>query len=94
MAPETQPPPRPDPHHYVCPSCHLYLLAWDGPTKTVEIFHKVGLWEEFGTKYVRLICQSCLGTTERVPEKLVDLLRERFGMGPSTERRPRTYDTD
>ncbi len=84
--------PRPAPNHYVCPSCHLYLLTWDGPTKTVEIFHKIGLWEEFGTQHVRLICQSCLGATERVPELLVDLLRERFGLGPTTERRPRTPD--
>jgi len=85
----SQPPKyTPSPSHYVCPSCHLYLVAWDGPSKTVEIFHKIGLWEEFGTPHVRLICQSCLGATERVPEALVNLLRERFGFATSTERRP------
>jgi hypothetical protein len=63
-------------------------MAWDGPTKTVEIFHKFGLYEEFGTTHVRLVCQSCLGTTERVPEALVILLRERHGMATSSERRP------
>jgi hypothetical protein len=75
------------PNHYVCPSCHLYLLTWDGPSRTVEIFHKIGLWEEFGTRHVRLICQSCLGATERVPDTLVDLLRDRFGLGPTMDRR-------
>ncbi|HEV8311054.1 MAG TPA: hypothetical protein VGW35_25610 [Methylomirabilota bacterium] len=91
MAPDA-PRSRPGPGHYVCPSCHLYLVAWDGPTKTVEIFHKVGLWEEFGTRHVRLICQSCLGATERVPQALVDLLRERYGLGPTPERRPPTVE--
>ncbi len=86
------PRPTPTPTHYVCPACHLYLVAWDKPTKTVEIFHKVGLWEEFGTRHVRLICQSCLGATERVPEELVDLLRERYGLGPAAERRPPARD--
>jgi hypothetical protein len=43
MPPEN-PRPAPSPSHFVCPSCHLYLVAWDGPTKTVEIFHKIGLW--------------------------------------------------
>jgi hypothetical protein len=91
MAPEA---PRSggSPSHYVCPSCHLYLLAWDGPTKTVEMFHKIGLWEEFGTRAVRLICQSCLGATEVVPDALVNLLRERLGLTLSTERRPPTPD--
>jgi hypothetical protein len=87
MPPE-KPRPQPMPSHYVCPACHLYLMAWDGPTKTVEIFHKFGLYEEFGTTHVRLVCQSCLGTTERVPEALVLLLRERYGMATSSERRP------
>jgi hypothetical protein len=73
---------------YECPSCHLYLLAWDAPTRSVEVFHKIGLWEELGTRNVRLICQSCLGATDVVPEALVDLLRERFGYAPTTERRP------
>ena len=71
MPPE-KPRPQPMPSHYVCPACHLYLVSWDGPTKTVEIFHKIGLWEEYGTPHVRLICQSCLGATERVPEALVN----------------------
>jgi hypothetical protein len=88
MAPEA-PRSSTGPSHFVCPSCHLYLLAWDGPTKTIEMFHKIGLWEEFGTGAVRLICQSCLGATQVVPEALVDLLRERFGMATMTERRPR-----
>jgi hypothetical protein len=51
----------------------------------VEIFHKVGLWQEFGTRKVRLICQSCLGATEVIPEALVELLRDRYGMGASSE---------
>ncbi len=71
--------------HYACPSCHLHLLSWDSFSKTVEIFHKIGLWQEFGTRNVRLICQSCLGATEIIPDTLVSLLRERYGMGPSTE---------
>ena len=87
MAPEIPQSGR-GPRDFVCPSCHLYLVAWDAPTRTVEVFHKVGLWEEFGTRHVHLICQSCLGATERVPEALVELLRERFGMGPSPDRRP------
>jgi hypothetical protein len=51
----------------------------------VEIFHKIGLWQEFGTRNVRLICQSCLGATEVVPETLVFLLRDRYGLGPAPE---------
>jgi hypothetical protein len=43
---------------------------------------------------VRLICQSCLGATERVPEALVTLLRERYGMSTSTDRRRQTRDED
>jgi hypothetical protein len=93
MPPEA-PRPKPHPNHYVCPSCHLYLVAWDGPTKTVEIFHKVGLYEEYGTHYVRLICQSCLGATERIPEDLLIVLRERYGMSTSTDRRRPPRDED
>jgi hypothetical protein len=69
------------PNHFVCPSCHLYLLAWDPPTKSVEMFHKVGLWSDFWTGQVRLICQYCLGATDIIPEELVDLLARRFGLG-------------
>ena len=58
------------PSHYVCPSCHLYLLAWDAPTGTLEMFHNVGLWSDFWTGQVRLICQHCLGATEVLPGRL------------------------
>lgn len=68
------------PNHYVCPSCHLYLLTWDPPTQRVEMFHKVGLWEDYWSREVRLICQYCLGATDVLPERLVQLLRERFGL--------------
>ncbi|HEV8307540.1 MAG TPA: hypothetical protein VGW35_07710 [Methylomirabilota bacterium] len=69
------------PNHYVCPSCHLYLLAWDPPTQTVEMFHKIGLWADLWSGHVRMICQYCLGATEVLPEELVNLLRQRFGLG-------------
>jgi hypothetical protein len=81
--------PRGPSNHFACPSCHLHLLSWDGSSKTVEIFHKVGLWQEFGSSNVRLICQSCLGATEVIPEDLVDILRDHYGLGLSTERQPR-----
>lgn len=68
------------PNHYVCPCCHLYLLSWDAPTQTVDMFHKVGLWEDSFTHEVRLICQYCLGATEVLPDPLVQLLRVRFGL--------------
>lgn len=68
------------PSHYVCPSCHLYLLAWDAPTGTLEMFHKVGLWSDFWTGQVRLICQHCLGATEVLPGRLVALLQQRLGL--------------
>ncbi len=77
-------------NHYACPSCHLHLLSWDGPSQTVEIFHKVGLWQEFGSPKVRLICQSCLGATEVIPQTLVDILRERYGLGSAPEPQPPT----
>jgi len=67
------------PAHYVCPSCHLYLLAWDPPTRTLEMFHKIGLWADPWTGDVRLICQHCLGATDVLPTRLVSLLHERFG---------------
>ncbi len=58
----------------------------------MEIFHKVGLWQEFGSRHVRLICQSCLGGTEVIPDALVDLLRERYGLGSVSEPYPPTRD--
>ena len=80
MVPEAAKP-RFRPSHYVCPSCHLYLLAWDPPTRSLEMFHKVGLWSDFWTGHVRMICQSCLGATDILPDELVLLLRERLGLG-------------
>ena len=68
------------PAHYVCPSCHLYLLSWDQPSETLEMYHKVGLWSDFWTGHVRLICQYCLGATDVLPQKLVELLHHRFGL--------------
>jgi hypothetical protein len=65
---------------YVCPSCRLHLLSWTKHTNHVEMFHKVALWSDFWTGQVRLICQYCLGATEVLPEILVDLLRDRFGL--------------
>jgi hypothetical protein len=83
--------PRFRPTHYVCPSCHLYLMAWDPPSQTVEMFHKVGLWSDFWTGQVRLICQYCLGATDVIPQDLVDLLHQRFALGtpPRRSRRAR-----
>jgi len=77
------PSPRSRPIHYICPSCHLYLLSWDQPTQSVEMFHKVGLWEDFWTREVRLICQYCLGATDILDQRLVELLRNRFGLAPT-----------
>ena len=81
MGPETSKPSTTRPSHYVCPSCHLYLLAWDRPTRSVEMFHKIGLWSDFWTGHVRMICQYCLGATEILPDELVDLLHHRLGLG-------------
>ena len=85
------PKPRFRPTHYVCPSCHLYLMAWDPPSKSVEMFHKVGLWSDFWTGQVRLICQYCLGATDVIPDELVHLLHQRFALGtpPREARRVR-----
>lgn len=66
------------PRHFVCPSCRLHLLVWDPPTGHVELFHKVGLWADFWSGQVRLVCQYCLGATEALPQRLVRLLRERM----------------
>jgi hypothetical protein len=68
------------PNHYVCPSCHLYLLVWDPPTGTLEMFHKIGLWCDFWTGEIRLVCQHCLGTSDALPKRLVALLQARFGL--------------
>jgi hypothetical protein len=76
--------PRTRPNHYVCPCCHLYLLAWDPPTKTIEMYHKIGLSADFWSGRVRLICQHCLGATDVLPDELVDLLRVRYALGGST----------
>jgi hypothetical protein len=72
--------PQVRPRHYVCPSCHLYLLSWDPPMRRVEMFHKIGLWADFWTGQVRMICQYCLGTTDTLPHDLVDLLGRQFGL--------------
>ncbi len=88
MASET-PKPRFRPNHYVCPSCHLYLLALDPPTQTIDMFHKVGLWADFWTGHVRLVCQYCLGATDVIPEQLVALLRQRYGLYAPTVEPPR-----
>lgn len=69
------------PTHYVCPCCHLYLLSWDPPTASVEMYHKVGLWTDSWTGKSRIVCQSCLGATDILPDRLVDLLYQRFGLG-------------
>ena len=79
MAESKKPTTRPS--HYVCPSCHLYLLQWDPPSRTVEMYHKVGLSADFWSGHVRLICQHCLGATEVLPDELVDLLSERYALG-------------
>ncbi len=71
---------RRGPTQYVCPSCHLHLLAWIRETDTIEMFHKVALWSDFWTGDVRLICQYCLGATDVLPDHLVDLLRSRYGL--------------
>jgi hypothetical protein len=82
MAETTEPTkPRTRPNHYVCPCCHLYLLAWDPPTRTLEMFHKIGLSADFWSGRVRLICQHCLGATDVLPDELVDLLRVRYALG-------------
>jgi hypothetical protein len=76
---------------YVCPSCHLHLLAWTPHLKRVEMFHKVALWSDFWTGDVRMICQYCLGATDVLPAELVDLLRDRYGLyapRPIPPRRP------
>jgi hypothetical protein len=76
------------PTHYVCPSCRLYLLSWDPPSRTIDMFHKVGLWSDFWTGHVRMICQYCLGATDVLPDELVVLLRQRLGLG---EHRPERH---
>jgi hypothetical protein len=65
---------------YMCPSCHLHLLSWTEYSDRVEMFHKVALWSDFWTGQVRMICQYCLGATDFLPERLVDLLRSRYGL--------------
>jgi hypothetical protein len=77
---EEKPRPKVRPNHYVCSGCHLYLLAWDPPTNTVEMYHKVGLWADLWSGHARLICQYCLGATEVLPDALVTLLRQRYGL--------------
>lgn len=67
---------RPTP--YVCPACHLHLLTWDAPTDTIEVYHKIGLWADFWTGQVRIICQYCLGATDVLPDRLVRLLCARY----------------
>ncbi len=76
--------PRTRPNHYVCPCCHLYLLTWDPPTRTVEMFRKVGLSADFWSGHVRLVCQHCLAASGVLPDELVDLLRDRYALGGST----------
>ena len=68
-----------DPTQYVCPSCRLHLLTWIPHIDVVEMFHKVALWSDFWTGDVRLICQYCLGATEVLPSRLVQLLQQRHG---------------
>jgi hypothetical protein len=76
-----QPPvPHRRPVMYQCPMCRLQLVTWTPHLDHVEMFHKVALWSDFWTGDVRLICQYCLGATDVLPERLVDLLRQRFGL--------------
>jgi hypothetical protein len=80
MASESSREPAPEnPRQYVCPSCRLHLLSWTTHTNTIEMFHKVALWSDFWTGDVRLICQYCLGASDILPTRLVDLLRQRYG---------------
>jgi hypothetical protein len=89
-----RPTPAELPTQYVCPSCHLHLLSWTRRTNSVEMFHKVALWSDFWTGDVRLICQYCLGATDILPPRLVELLRDRYGFSvprpnPAPRGRPR-----
>jgi len=70
----------PHPTPYVCPACHRHLLTWDAPTGTLEIYQKIGLWADFWTGQVRIICQSCLGATDVLPDRLVRALHERYAL--------------
>jgi hypothetical protein len=65
---------------YQCPSCHLHLITWDRGGRRIEMFHKIGLWADFWTGDVRLVCQSCQAATAVVPGELVSLLRDRLGI--------------
>ena len=93
MSSNVERPSRPgQPTQYVCPSCRLHLLSWSAPTETIEMYHKVALWSDFWTGDIRLICQYCLGATEVLPARLVELLRRRYGLSapaslPSPARR-------
>lgn len=69
-----------EPTQYVCPSCRLHLLSWSPHAESIEMYHKVALWSDFWTGEIRLICQYCLGATEVLPARLVELLRRRYGL--------------
>jgi hypothetical protein len=76
---------------YECPSCHLHLITWHRTGRRLEMFHKIGLWADFWTGAVRLICQSCQASTGVVPDELVGLLRDRLGIAaPVRDERRRT----
>lgn len=72
------------PTQYVCPSCRLHLLSWSAHAETIDMYHKVALWADFWTGEIRLICQYCLGATEVLPARLVELLRRRYGLSAPT----------
>ena len=81
MSSDAEPPSlRDQPIQFVCPSCRLHLLSGAAHIDSVEMFHKVALWADFWTGEIRLLCPYCLGATDVLPPRLVELLRRRYGL--------------
>ncbi len=77
---------------FACLSCEQPLLSWDPATQRIEVHQRIGLWADYWTGAVRLVCRSCDGSTDVLPPALVEVLRTRLGLAPPVRDERRRTD--
>lgn len=76
---------------FACLACKRRLLSWDPATGRLEVHQRIGLWADYWTGAVRLVCRGCDGSTDVLPPALVETLRARLGLAaPVRDERHRT----
>jgi len=74
--------PLQEPTRFDCLGCGQRLLSWDAARGRLEVHQRIGLWADYWTGAVRLVCRGCDGSTDVLPPALVEALRTRLGLAP------------